>query len=479
LKTSLSTFAFNSIKWSGFSQFGRQVLQIITTIILARLLVPEDFGLVGMAFIVIGFLNIFKDLGTSAAIIQKVNITDTLLSSVFWLNILFGSLIFLTVYFFSPVISYFFNDKRIEPILRVLSASFLISSFCNVHQALLEKKLLFKKLAKIELIATLIGSTIGITLAFCGFKVWSLVFQSIATFLVTSILLVYVEKWKPLFMVNFSELKSLYKYSGFLTGFNVFNYFFRNADNFLIGKFLGPTNLGYYNLAYRIMLYPMQTITVVISRVMFPLYSQIINDFQRLKTIYIKVAQAISLISFPLMIWLMLVSKEFIINVFGKNWEAANLIIIILAPVGMIQSIDATVGSIYQATGRTDLSFKWGLFSGLLSIVVFIVGLNWGIIGVATSYLIYSIILFIPGIYIPFKLINLKVTLFLEKLSMPLITSLSMGILIYLAKIIFNLNGKVELIIVSLIGFVFYFVINFFFNKKNINEIIGLIRNRN
>lgn len=478
MKQSISKFAFSSIKWSGFSQFGRQAFQIVTSIILARLLLPEDFGLVGMAFIIIGFLSIFKDLGTAAAIIQKEDISESLLSSIFWLNVVFGILISIIVFALSPIVSSFFNDVRVEPILKVLSISFLLSSLSNVHQALLEKKLLFKKLAKIEIIATFFGSTLGIYLAFSGFKVWSLVFQSLVTFLVTMILLWYFERWTPRFAFNFSEIKSLHRYSGFLTGYNIFNYLFRNADNFLIGKFLGAQNLGYYNLAYRIMLYPMQTITVVISRVMFPLYSQIKNDLQRFRSIYIRVAQAISLISFPLMIILMIFNKEFIVYIFGKNWETTKTIILILAPVGMLQSVDSTVGSIYQATGRTDLIFKWGLFSGTISIGVFVLGLKWGIIGVATAYLVYSVLLYIPGLYIPFRTIDLKVSDFLKKLMIPLITSLSMGLLIYLTRLVFVTSGKVELLLIALFGLSFYIALNYFFNKESIFGIMEIIGNR-
>ena len=476
MKTSLSNFAFNSIKWSGFSQFGRQGFQIVTSIILARLLLPEDFGLVGMAFIIIGFLNILKDLGTSAAIIQKGDVEDKLLSSVFWLNVTFGICITAILICFSKYISLLFNDVRVGPILNVLSLSFFMTSLGNVHQAMLEKKLQFKKLAKIEIIATSVGSVLGILSAFGGLKVWSLVIQSLSTIFINSALLWYFEKWHPRFYIHIVELKSLFRFSSFLTGFNFFNYFTRNADNFLIGKYLGAYNLGYYNLAYRMMLYPLQSITVVISRVMYPLYSSIKNDHERFRTIYIKVAQSIALITFPLMIFMIVVRHELILNVFGKNWIPSEILILILAPVGMIQSVDATVGLIYQSTGRTDILFKWGLGSGIIAVIVFIVGLKWGIIGVATGYMIYSFALFIPGLYIPFKLIGLKVVVFLENLLRIFLISLSMGILVYSAGLIIKVPGISELIIKSMIALVIYVSFNYVFNKKIISEILEIVR---
>lgn len=476
MKTSFASFAFNSIKWSGFSQFGRQFFQIITSIILARLLLPEDFGLIGMAFIVIGFLNIFKDLGTSAAIIQKENISERLLSSVFWLNVIIGLTISIIVFSLSNFINLLFNDNRVGPILSVMSVSFLITSVGNVHQAILEKKLLFKKLAKIEIIAIFISSLLGILFALKGFKVWSLVIQNLSALAITSVLLWFGEKWYPRTFINLNELKSLFRYSGFLTGFNIFNYLFRNVDNFLIGKYIGAKNLGYYNLAYRIMLYPMQSITIVITRVMFPLYSRINTDHERLRAMYIKVAQAITLITFPLMIWLMVVSKELILNVFGKNWQPAEILILILAPVGMIQSIDGTVGSIYQSTGRTDIMFKWGLYSGIFSIIVFIIGLHWGVIGVAFAYLIFTVLLLIPGLYLPFRLIDLKVSFFLKNLVRIFLISLSMGAIVYLAGFFLVAHGLYELILKSILAVVLYVLFNFIFNKKIIIEIFEIIQ---
>ncbi len=207
MKNSLSKFAFNSIKWSGFSQFGRQGFQIITSIILARLLLPEDFGLVGMAFIIIGFLNILKDLGTSAAIIQKGDVEDKLLSSVFWLNIIFGISVTALLIILSKYICILFNDNRVGPILNVLSFSFFITSLGNVHQAILEKSLQFKKLAKIEILATSIGSLLGIMSALWGFKVWSLVIQSLSTILINSILLWYFERWHPHYFIKYSRVE--------------------------------------------------------------------------------------------------------------------------------------------------------------------------------------------------------------------------------------------------------------------------------
>lgn len=185
----LLSSAILSVKWSSISQIARQALQILTTIILAKTLAPSDFGLMSMAMVVIGFLNIFRDLGTSSAIIQRHDLSEKLLSSIFWVNVVFGTVVTLVVYFFAPMVASFYNELRLTFVLRLLSASFLISSIGITQQALLERKLEFTKLAKVEITATLFGAVAGITLAFSGAGVWSLVFQALSTAFVSTILL--------------------------------------------------------------------------------------------------------------------------------------------------------------------------------------------------------------------------------------------------------------------------------------------------
>lgn len=260
---SLKKSAAVGIKWSSVSQVGRQAMQIATLIILARLLSPGDFGLVGMATVFTGFLAIFKDLGTSAAIIQKEEISERLLHSIFWINVIFG--LFATVFLLSisPFVAGFYHEGKVSAILSVLSITFLISSLTILQQALLERSLAFNKLAKIEISATLFASITGIVSAYCGAGVWSLIYQNLVLATLTTILLWVTASWKPKLIFDWAEVKSVRSYSLHLTGFSIFTYFARNADYFLIGRFLGAQALGYYTLAYRIMLYPLQNIVWV------------------------------------------------------------------------------------------------------------------------------------------------------------------------------------------------------------------------
>lgn len=476
---SLKESAVSGLKWTTASKIGQQTLQFSTLIILARLLLPEDFGLMASAMVVIGFVNVFRDLGLSAALIQKQNLSDELFSSVFWLSVAIGLIMMLALIIFSPYIADFYNANVLVPILQVLSLSFLFSGLSAVQQALLEKELKFKIISKIELFATFLAAVTGITMAILKFGIWSLVLQNLVfTFTVSSLFWIRLSK-RPKFFFKWREIKSIYNFSANLAGFNILNYFVRNADYILIQKFLGEQQLGYYTLAYRLMLYPLKNITAVMTRVMFPLLSKIQNDNKRFRDIYLKLVNTISLLSFPLMLGLVAVSDNFVIVVFGAKWEPVTTLVLILAPLGLLQSIYTPAGIIYQAKGRTDWWFRWGLLTGVLFVTAFWIGLEWGIIGVALAYLIVNVITIYPGLVIPFKLIGLKTHNFVLSFGRTFLISSLMFLFViainYLLKIYIGLTESLIVSVTS--GILIYIGLSFQFNREKIKYVVDSIRN--
>jgi len=250
---------------------------------------------------------------------------------------------------------------------------------------------------------------VGIGMAACGMGVWSLVGQALCGSIVITILLWIASPWRMQRRLDWTEVRSVASYSLNLSGFNVFNYFVRNADNLIIGRYLGTTALGYYSLAYRLMLYPLQNISGVLGRVLFPIFVQMQDNNARFGRTYLRVCASISVITFPLMLGLLAVAEPFIAVVFGPRWMPVATLLMILAPVGMAQSIGTTVGHIYKAKGRTDWMFHWSIFSGIITVLFFILGLRWGVVGVAAAYAIWNFLLIYPNYAIPFKLIKLPV----------------------------------------------------------------------
>ena len=268
---SLRQKTISGLFWSFLSQGGKQVSQIIITAVLARLLSPDDFGTLAMVTIFTNFAMIFSEMGVSSALIQKQDTHDRHYHSAFWLNILVGiglALIFMAA---SPFIAWFYKKPELTPILLVVALNFLFSSFTIIQQTILTKEMDFKSLAIRDVAAVILAGLVRWRITVSR----SLVYQLIAFTIINALLLWILSPWRPKLEFSISDIKDIFHFSAHLTGFNFLNYFSRNIDQLLIGKFLGTQALGYYSLAYKIMLYPLQNISRVISKVMFPVFSKI------------------------------------------------------------------------------------------------------------------------------------------------------------------------------------------------------------
>jgi len=478
---SLAKKTISGIKWISIARLSKQLFQFVTILILAKLLSPVDFGLMGMAMVVIGFLNIFNDLGVSAAIIHKQNIDERLLSSVFWLNISFGILVMVGLAVSAPFIAMIYGDSRLVPILQLLSISFFVASVTFLQQTYFEKKLLFKFTARAEIISVFISSIAAIGLAYKGYGVWALVFQTLLGASVNSFALWVSSPWRPKFTFHWADVRSLMNFSLNLSGFNIFNYLIRSADSILIGKYLGATALGYYSLALRIILYPLQNITAVISKVMYPVYSSINQNDAKIREIYTQISCAIAFLTFPMMLGIMAIGDMFVYSFLGNKWEPIINLLYVLAPVGLLQSLDSTTGTLFQIKGKTNWLFWWGMLTGVLFLFAYIIGLKWGIIGVAGGYLILTLVQTYPGFAIPFRLINLKVKNYFFAVKGILLASLVMGLLVFVSKNFFAAytSVKINFFLNSFFGLVLYIIGLFLVDRKTLSDFFKIYKQVN
>ncbi len=472
----LSQSVVSGVKWNFASQGGQQMAQLLTTLWLARVLMPADFGLVGMAIVVVGLVSLFKDLGTSAAIIQSRETTDELLSTVFWANLAFAAAGTLAIIAAAPWAAMYYREPRVTAVLQVLALNFMISGCSIQQQALFERKLLFAVLAKVEFAGVVCGTVAGIGSAVSGAGLWSLVAQSLTSTCAVSILLWKLSDWRPRLRFRWAELRRISNYSLHLTGFGTVNYFARNADYLLIGRCLGAASLGTYTLAYRIMLYPLQTITTVVSRVMFPVYSRLQDDDARFRAAYLRTAGMIALLTFPLMAGLWLVAERFVLSFFGARWALVIPLVKILAPVGLAQSVVATVGAIYQAKGRTAALMCWGMGSSLLDVLGFLVGVRWGVLGVATAYAITSLALAVPGFAIPFRFIGLRLPEFAAVLLRPLLASLFMLLAVVVMRVVLaGASNVAALQALVATGVLAYIGASWLVNREQFRQVLALV----
>lgn len=418
---SLTQRAAKGMVWTSLSMLSSTVLNFVIFAVLARLLTPSDFGLMGIIMIVSNFVILMADFGLAAAIIQKQELTAEQLSTFFYLNLLMGLLFMVLVYLSSGLVSSFFRRSELKLLLQIISLSFILTSLGQVFRTVLQKRLDFKSLFKIENTSNLAYGFFSIVMAYKGFGVWSLIYGLLIRQLTNALLSWKFSSYVPNFYFSLKSMRGLFSFGLYVLGQRLANYFIRNLDNIMIGRFLGTTPLGFYTLAYNLMLFPVSKITGVVTQVIFPTFSLVQTDNQKLRFGYLKVTKCISLVTFPVMAVLFSVAPEFIHLVYGDKWLPVVPVIRALCVVGALQSIGTTVGTILYAKGRSDIGFKWTCAVVFIFAFAFWKGLEWGILGVAIMYAIVSIILLPIIQQITNKLIDLRWKDFLSSFSHPLI----------------------------------------------------------
>lgn len=474
--TSTGSAPRSALKSAGLSQIGRQGVQLVTTALLTRMLVPADFGLIGMASTIIVLLGLFRDLGTGPALIQRRDLSPSLVASVFWLNSAIGILIGAALWLLAPAGAAFFQEPRLEPVLRILALNPVLVSLGLVHQALLERQLAFRALLRVEMGAVITGAVCGVGLALAGFGVWSLVIQTLAQSVITLVGLWLSSSYRPALVWRWADLRPVARFGIGVSGFALFNYLNRNADYLLIGRFLGTEALGYYTIAYRLMLYPLQSISAVVGRVMYPTYSRLQDDDATIRRLYLKAAGGIAFITLPMVMGIMATTGPLVLTLLGERWAPSIAVLAILAPVGLVQTLATTTGALYQAKGRSDALFAWGAVSSVLYVAGFAVGLTWGIVGVAAAYLGVTLLLAYPVFAIPFRFVGLRVRDLVDTIRRPLALSLVMFCLV--TGLSFLLPGEmldiVRLTILVVTGVTFYGLATWRFDRERVRQVLRM-----
>jgi PST family polysaccharide transporter len=408
-RRSLRQETIAGIGWTAIAQIAKLTVQFAISIILARLLLPQDFGLVAMIAVFTGFAALFGELGFGAALIQRELVEERHFSSVFWLNLFAGLILTGLIMAVAPAVALFYGEPRLTPLTMLVALNFSIGPLNMVQSAILRRRMEFRSLALAEIAIAIVAGVVGILLATLGFGVWSLVWQMLTASSMTVVVLWWITGWRPLLLFDRQAVVDLLRFSANLVGFRTVNYWVRNGDDMLIGKFIGSGGLGIYARAYSIMVLPLNQITNILTRVMFPALSRVQNDKPLVKRTYLRALAMIALLSFPMMMGLLVVSEHFVLALYGPNWAEVIPILHIFSLLGMVQSIGTTVGWIYESQGRTDWMFRWGLGAGALLIASIVVGILIGNVrAVALSYALTSgVILLYPSFAIPGKLIGM------------------------------------------------------------------------
>jgi O-antigen/teichoic acid export membrane protein len=469
------------IMWNTVARIGQQSVQFALSVILARLLLPDDFGTMGMILVFTSFIGMFAEAGFGSAVVQRTHVSDRHLQSVFWFNVASGLFLFAVMFASAPLLVGFYREPALLSLTRGLSPVFVLISVGLVPAALMQRRLQFHILARISLVATLASGVIAVAMAVLGAGIWSLAAQYLVRHLVVTLLNLAFSGWRPRRTFSLDALKELWGFTGNLLGFNFVNYWARNADNMLIGRFLGAAALGYYSRAYGLMLMPITQIISVISNVMFAALSTIKGDQARVRNIFLRAIGLTTLLVFPLMTGLFIVAQPFVLVFFGEKWADMIPTLRILALVGAVQSLVNPTGWLYLSQGRTDRLLHWGVARTVVLVAAIAIGLVLGSIeAVALCYAIANLLLLYPDIAIPGRFVGMSFRDVFSTVAGPLAGSAIMGFAVFGLGLLLAdvMSDWLELIALSAAGVLVYGAFAVGLRLPAWLEVVALIRER-
>lgn len=460
---------FNNVKWVTISQLIKVVCQLLGMIIFSRFLTPGEIGVMSMTLIVVNFVNVLRDMGSSAAIIQRDELTDSLKCSVFFLNLSLGFFLFIIAFSLSGVIANFFKEPELANTVKIVAIAFPINSMTAVHLALLERESKFNKTAVVEITASILALVMAVFFVIYGAGVYSLVIQTVLYAIISALGFWIYSGWLPKFRFKLDDVRSIFRFSSNLVGFNFINYFSRNSDQIIIGRSFSSAVLGQYSLAYRVMLFPIQNITFVLTRSLYPVLSRLQENNVEAVSTYFKVIKTIAIVIPPLMLGMAVVSHDFVLVVFGAQWTMVADMLIWLAPVAIMQSMVSTTGSVFMSRARTDLLLKISLYNSILQVGAFVIGGLFSIAVLIKLYLIANVFMFVPNMYLAVKEIGGGFISFLSVIIRPLLAAAMMAILLMVVSDyidVFSMEGMTALILKVALGILFYCVSILIFEWK-------------
>ena len=402
---SLKRKALTGIIWTFVQQFSLQGVGFLVSIILARLLMPKEFGLIAMISVFISLGNILINSGMSQSLLRTQDLDNDDYSSVFYFNLFLSILIYLIVFFLAPYISDFYKQEILIDIIRVYSITFFINAFSVIQVAKLTKQLKFKLQAFISIPSVMLSSFIGVYLAYSGYGVWSLVFSTLSQSLISTILLWYFGKWTPCLSIKYDKIKKHWNFGYKLLFSGLLDTISNNVYSIIVGKFFAITQVGYYQRAETLKQFPISNIILIIDKVTYPILASIQDEDQRLKFVYSIILQMVLFIIAPMLIFSAVLAEPIFRFLFTDKWLPAVPYFQVLCVNGILYPIHAYNLNILSVKGRSDLFLKLEIIKTIILILIIIISFQWGIYGLLFGGIVSSTLAFFVNTYYTNKLI--------------------------------------------------------------------------
>lgn len=404
---SLKKQAITGVKWSFAQQFSVQIINFGVQVILARLLMPEMFGLIAMVIVFISIGSTLMDSGMTSSLIRTNNPNQTDYSTVFVTNLIVSVAIYILIYVLAPYIAVFYNQEVLTNIIRLLAFSFVIRAFVAVHVAKLTKEMNFKLQMQLQIPSVIIAGTVGVSMAYMGYGVWSLVWLNLVQALAFTIQNWLFIPWRPSLVLDKERFKYHFKFGYKLTLSSLLDTIYNDAYRIVIGKFFSPAQVGYFNQAETMRLFPVQQIATVMGKVTYPFFSNIQAD-EKLKEAYRITMRLVLFAVIPTMLFLIIIAEEGFLLLFGQHWLPAVPYFQILAVASIIRPISSYNLNILKVKGRSDLFLKVEIIKKIIGILALIIGLQFGVLGLVISLTMVSFVWTLTNMYFCGKLIGYK-----------------------------------------------------------------------
>ncbi len=431
-----------------------------SVVILARMLIPEHFGLIGMVASLTVLIERFQDIGLGDAIVQKEEITHEQVSTLFWINLCICLFLTLLVVLSAKAVAWFYSDQRLTWITIALASNFVFSGLSIQHQALIRRRMRFDHFSLIKIISTSTGIAVAIIMAWRGYGYWALVWKELARSMINTTLAWSLCPWRPGLPVRGAGVKSFLRFGSNVTGYNMLYYLTNNLDSILIGKFCGAVPVGLYSRARQLTTVPVSQLLEPIRYIALPMLSTFQNEPTTYRNYFEKMLAVLSFVYMPLIVYVGIYSHPIVYLSLGSRWMAAVPIFRILAISMFASPIIALLGLIMLSSGQTKRYFFWGLFTNLSTVIAFIVGIKWGVIGVASSWPVATAVNLLFSLFFVFKDSPVSISMTLDCVYKPAIASIAMGILLLLTySYLDSLHIVLQIALSLLLGVAVYIAI--------------------
>ncbi len=474
--STLKDRAIKGVMWSAIERFGNQGIQFFIGLLLARLLMPEDYGLIGMLLVFISIAQVFVEGGFSSALIRKREPTTADYSTVFWFNLISALVFYVFIYFFAPFISSFYNEPLLIPLAKVVGLNIIISAFGVIQKTILIKQLDFKSQAKINISSIIISGIIGVIAAWRGYGVWALVIQNLSRNVFISIGFWLQSKWRPKFVFSNASFKELFGFGSKLLASSIINAISENLYAIIIGKLYNAKSLGFYTRANQFQKLPVSSIYGAIGVVTYPVLAELMDDRIKLRDAYRSMIRMVAFILFPIMVILGAVAEPMVKIILTDKWLPCVPILQILCIIGAFYPLHAINLDILKVKGRSDLFLKLEIIKQILNVTMIIICYRWGVEGLVWgSVALNAVCYYLNAFYSKFIIgYGIKDQL-IDLLHPGLVCAFTLIILLSVLKFVHN--DWILLFLIPVLGFSSYILISYLFKAEELLKIKEIFTN--